>query len=166
MPACEYSATSGVPRSPTSAACGRLLFSSCGSTTAFDISFDILPFVADQIIHLNILQCIVFDTFTGLLSLGCMNSCRRWDDQPQTEERRSQEQFCIMQAKAQRIVSALKSQFERLEDAEAASQGPERGHARQLLRPVKEAITAACSMSIQSTVTPAAASAHAQGLRQ
>lgn len=71
------------------------------------------------------------------------------------------------QAKVNRIISALKQHFERLEDAESASQGAERGHARQLLRPVKDAITAAYeAMSRSSGSTASTAAAAANGLRQ
>jgi hypothetical protein len=74
---------------------------------------------------------------------------------------------CGVQAKVNRIISALKQHFERLEDAESASQGAERGHARQLLRPVKDAITAAYeAMSRSSGFTASTAAAAANGLRQ
>lgn len=62
----------------------------------------------------------------------------------------------IAQAKAQRIASALQSHYERLEDAENASAGPERAHIRRLLRPVKEAVDTALAKQAAGD-TPAAA---------
>jgi len=64
------------------------------------------------------------------------------------------------QAKAQRIAGALQSHYERLEDAENASSGPERTHIRRLLRPVKEALDAALAKQAGDNTQPA----HADGL--